>query len=157
MKKFEIKDLKPDRVAQAYPLVQAALPRVSLDAWRHYASTFLTGGQTARCGILTVVDVQDCIVGLCVYRIESDLAHGRVLIVDHIVALDLFRRAAVIAEILSGVEHLARSAGCSAIHTTVANRPPGEPAVPDGMLAELDSRGHRVEGLRFCRVVAAAE
>ncbi len=105
-------------------------------------------------GAILVVGERDTIGGLCSYRVERDLAHGRLLNADHFLALDLFDRRAVAHALAEGVETLARQRHCTAIHTNLIR--PRDTAPADGGLVDvLCTRGHRIETLGMCKPLPA--
>ncbi|MFQ5774047.1 MAG: hypothetical protein ACE5GS_05990 [Kiloniellaceae bacterium] len=153
MRNLKVRPLSRDRIGQAFPLLQASLPEVSLEHWRKFASPLVSSRAGPTSGILTVVSEQDYIAGLSIYRIEPDLQHGAALIAEHFMALDLFDRTAVVHALAEALEALGREHGCAAIHTSVPERYAKVRAVDGGLVSALCSRGHRVESLRLCKLL----
>ncbi|MFQ6017175.1 MAG: hypothetical protein ACE5KF_03180 [Kiloniellaceae bacterium] len=150
-RQLRIRPLTPDRIAQAYPLVQAALPEVSLGDWRDFAAPLVSPKAQPDAGIITVISERDYIAGLCSYHIAHDLRHGPALIADHFLALDLFDQRAVVHALAEAIESLAKDRLCTAIHT---NLPETGAKISDGWLIRLlGNRGHRIESLRMCKVL----
>ncbi len=150
MRHLEIRPLTAERIAQAFPLIQASLPQVTLETWRDFAAALVAQGAPAATGIILVVGERDTIAGLCSYRVERDLVHGRLLNADHFLAFDLFDRRSVAHALAAGVEDLARERHCTAIHTNLIR--PRDPAPAGGGLVEvLSARGHRIETLGMCK------
>lgn len=150
MKQLKIQPLTAERIAQAFPLIQASLPQVTLEAWRHFAAALVDQGASAATGIILVVGERDTIAGLCSYRVERDLVHGLLLNADHFLAFDLFDRRAVAHALAAGMEELARERHCAAIHTNLL-RPRDAAPAGGGLVDVLCTRGHRVETLGMCK------
>ncbi|MEE8559655.1 MAG: hypothetical protein V3S88_02975 [Alphaproteobacteria bacterium] len=153
MREFTTQPLTRDRIAQAFPLVQAALPGVSMEDWRAFADAFVSAYPQSASGILTVVSEQGYIAGLCTYRIERDLVHGRALTADHFMALDLFERNAVARALADRIEALARERHCAAVHTNLVPAGGQLPGVKGRLIRLLQARDHRIESVRMCKVL----
>ncbi len=152
MRSLETRPLTPERVAQAFPLIQIAFPAVSLKDWRDFATPPARAQGQVAGGIITVVSEQGYIVGLCCYRVTQDFQHGAVLMADHFLILDLFDQKAVVRALADAVESLARERRCTAIHTSLPET--GVKGADDWLVRILRSRGHRVESLRMCKLLA---
>ena len=152
MRNLETRSLTTERVAQAFPLIQTALPAVTLEEWSDFATPLASPAGQATSGVVTVISEQDFIVGLCCYRVEQDLRHGAVLLANHFLILDLFGQQAVGRALADAVESLARERRCTAIHTSLPET--GVKGADDWLVRILRSRGHRVESLRMCKLLA---
>jgi hypothetical protein len=152
VRNLETRSLTTERVAQAFPLIQIAFPAVSLEDWRDFATPLARAQGPADDGIITVVSEQDYIVGLCCYRVTQDLRHGAVLLANHFLILDLFGQQAVVRALADAVESLAREWRCTAIHTSLPAT--GVKGAENWLVRNLRSRGHRVESLRMCKLLA---
>lgn len=151
-----IKALADEEINQAFPLVQAAVPRVTLDQWRDFARRKTAATQGGATGIQGVLTEQNYIAGLGIYRVEYDLCHGSTLIVDYFLALDLFNREAVIHALAESLEDIAHQRGCLAIHTHIAERVDQWQGPPNGMSSILRQRGHVIKSLRMCKLLDQA-
>jgi len=150
VRELRTRPLGPDHIGQAYPLVQASLPQVPLAAWTAFAQAMILQEQQLDAGIVTVLTEQGYIAGLCSYRIEPDLVHGRSLTAEPFLAIDMFDRMAVVHALADAIEAIARNRRCEAIHTTL----PEKHRRADGGLAfDLSDRGHQVEALRLCKIL----
>ena len=150
MRQLRIRPLTAERIDQAFPLIQASLPQVTLEAWHDFAAALVDQGASAATGIVLVVGERDTIAGLCSYRVERDLVHGRLLNADPFLAFDLFDRRAVAHALAAGVEEVARERHCTAIHTNLL-RPRDAASVGGGLVDVLCTRGHRIETLGMCK------
>jgi hypothetical protein len=154
VRSLEIRPLTPERVAQAFPLIQIAFPAVSLEDWRNFAAPPARAQGQADGGIITVISEQGYIVGLCCYRVAQDLRHGAVLLANHFLILDLFDQQAVVRALADAVESLARERRCTAIHTSLPETV--VKGADDWLVRILRSRGHRVESVRMCKLLASS-
>ena len=155
MRHLKIRPLTTERVTQAFPLIQTALPAVTLAAWRAFAATLIAGGAARNSGILAVTDERNYIAGLCSYRVVPDLVHGRLLDAGHFLAFDLIDRRPVAEALAVGIEAMARDRGCSAVHTQLPRRHDTLSEPGDGLGEMFAARGHRVEILGLCKRLAA--
>jgi hypothetical protein len=152
VRKLKTRPLAPDGIAQAFPLIQMAFPEVTLEEWRDFASPMIRAKGRPASGIITVISEQDYIVGLCCYRVEHELQHGPTLMADHFLAFDLFDRQSVFHALAAALESLARERLCTAVHTNLLATGPKS---REGWLVRLlCSRGHRIESLRMCKLLA---
>ncbi len=155
VRNLKTRSLTPERVAQAFPLIQTALAKVTLEEWSNFATPLLASpaGQ-ATGGVVTVNSEQDIIVGLCCYRVEKNLRHGAVLMADPFLALDLLDLKAVAYALADAIESLAREWRCTAIHTSLPAT--GVKGAENWLVRNLRSRGHQVESLRMCKLLASS-
>ncbi len=154
MRNLETRPLTPERVAQAFPLIQTALPAVTLEEWRDFALPLVSPAGQATSGVVTVLSEQDFIVGLCCYRVEKNLHHGAVLMADPFLALDLLDLKAVASALADAIESLAREWHCTAIHTSLPAT--GVKGAENWLVRNLRGRGHQVESLRMCKLLASS-
>lgn len=161
MTQFKVRPLSAACVNQAFPLIQTALPGVTLAAWRDFAAAQMPGGTTRageqESGILAVTDRRGYIAGLCSYRLVPDLVHGRLLDTGHFLAFDLLERQPVAEALAATLEALAREHGCTAVHTHLPRgNGDGAPPGPDrGLSGLLAARGYRVESWDLCKRLLA--
>ncbi len=151
LRDLKVQALGPKHIAQAYPLIQAILPEVPLEAWLAFARAMIRQRSQAQSGLLGVVSEQGYITGLSTYRVAHDLVHGRSLVADHFVAMDLFDRKAVVNTLAEAIEALARERLCGAVHTTLQDR--RTLSGRESTVATLADRGHRVESVGLCKIV----
>ncbi|WP_119167490.1 hypothetical protein [Algihabitans albus] len=138
-----VKSLTVDRVDQAFPLIQAIAPGITLEEWQAFAQSLL-GGATdsmpAPGGILIAEDERGYIAGLVAYRVQRDLLHGPVLVAEHFIAFDFFERDRIADALARALEGLAAGHRCAAIHTVL---PDGiERARRQWLVEMLEHRGH---------------
>ena len=158
--------LSAARVIQAFPLIQTALPEVTLAAWRDFAATLMSGrnaqgsaqgnaqGDVQEGGILAVTNERDYIAGLCSYRVVPDLVHGRLLDASSFLAFGLLDRRPVAEALAAAVEALARERGCTAVHAHLPHRNDAPPGPATGLYELLAARGYQVESWDLCKRLA---
>lgn len=155
---FIAKPLGQRQIDQAYPLVRAIAPDLSVEQWRAFAAALIGTKHTraASTGIMTVQNARGYLHGLFSYAIEEHLRHGRILAVDNFVVLDLFDMTGPAETLLRSMEVLARSLGCTAIHTTLPDSAVGSPESQHSLLSCFQNEGHRTETLRLCKPLDGA-
>jgi hypothetical protein len=144
VREVRIKTLTPDRVDQAFPLIQAVAPNITLEAWRRFAAPLVPQpGQVgpAAGGILFAEDERGYMAGMVAYRIQHDLEHGPILVAEHFVAFDFFERDKIAEALARALEGLAAGHRCAAVHTVL---PEGaERSRREWLIDMLKLRGHR--------------
>lgn len=177
---FFAKPLGRRQIDQAYPLICAIAPALTVDRWRAFAAAMIGEGSAAAgpgggarrnagmptgsmpTGIMTVQNANGYLHGLFSYTVEQDLRHGRALVVDNFVVLDLFDLPGAAEVLLHAMDGLARDLGCTAIHT---NLPEPYAALstqeaPSGtgsrVLDCFRGEGHRTETMRLCKAFGGA-
>lgn len=140
MSGFSCRPLSPDQAAAVYPLVREAIPGLGLRGWLRFARRATAPRRALREGIMVVVRLPRALpCGLFVYRRESDLARGPVLVAEHFVAVDLLDPAPVMRALVAELDALAQRLGCQAIRAMVLS--------DASLLASgLHAAGHRAEG-----------
>ncbi len=151
MRRLEVRPLCLRRIAQAFPLIQLAMPDRSLDDWTSYAKLQLGDPKPAAGGILTVVDERDYILGLLDYSLDWAIEHGRTLQVRNVIAidfLDISKREVALA-LMGAMERLAAKLECAAIHT---NLPESNATSGDRWFFDLlVSSGHQRSQINLCK------
>ena len=155
VREYDIKPLTDQSAPKAYPLIQAACPEVSLNAWIDYATQLSVPSPppTADSGILIAESGRGYIHGLFAFSVRVVLNQRAVLTVENFIAVDMGDRAAATKALIAVMEQLAKDHNCSAIHTHIPDswnmpRPHGT-----GMLDHLRAAGHRIEYVKFCKVL----
>jgi hypothetical protein len=140
MSGFTCQNLEPDQVHTVYPLVREAINTVDLKTWNRIARKIANPKRAGHCGIRVVMRSQRRLpCGLFIYRREVDLAHGPILIAEHMVAVDVLDPQSVMSVLVHELEALAERLGCSAIRTMVF----GQASLA---ASGLYAAGHRPEG-----------
>ncbi len=150
-RELRIHPLTRAKVPQSFPLVQLAMPQLSLDLWQDYALDHISLGGMRDGGILCAEDERGYILGLLVYRIQHDLSEGNSLLLKRLIAQDQFqsRRRDIALALIRAAEALARQHRCDSLHALVPA------AAGDGrddwLLKLLTDCGHRMEALQLCK------
>ncbi len=140
MSGFTCKNLSPDEVHTVYPLVREVVPNLDLRTWARIARRACNPKRAGQGGIRVVLrHPRPLPCGLFLYRREHDLAHGPILIAEHMVAIDVLDPESVMTALVSELDALAERLGCVAIRTMVL----GQASLA---ASGLYAAGHRPEG-----------
>lgn len=131
------KQLTPNQIAQAFPLVEILDAGLTAEQWSDYATAFTgSSGRLKDRGIITVQNDQGVIYGLSAYWLRHDLRRGNVLEIESFATLDLMGGRSAARTLLRALEKLARRRNCSCISINLLNphmrrwlREPHHPAV----------------------------
>ena len=144
---FTCKNLAPDQVYTVYPLVREVVPTLDLKTWIRIAKRVANPKRADQAGIRVVLrSPRQLPCGLFLYRREHDLAHGPILIAEHMVAVDVLDPQSVMSALVRELETLAERLGCSAIRTMVL----GQASLA---ASGLYAAGHRPEGATLWKPV----
>jgi hypothetical protein len=156
-RQFAAVSLTDALVRQAYPLVHAAAPEISLEEWRSHV-TSLASREPANRGIIAIVSTEGHIHGLFAYTVSDELQLGRALTIDHLIVPDLFRRETLVAAMDDAMEGLCEKYSCAGqkirlpgpIPSSEAPAMPDAPAVTALSLADLFvEQGHEIGGFEL--------
>jgi hypothetical protein len=145
-----IKPLDRESVDRAFPLACLSASGLSLEKWRGFAIGS-AGALGASHGVLSIQNRSGVIQGLCSYRFETSLRHGRVCVAEDLVALDLMDDTCVADALLRALEDLARRGGAAALRLNL----PGQSPAGDRLIARLRGRGHRWESVGLVKELGA--
>jgi len=115
-------------IEQAFPLVSARTPGLTLDRWTRFALPHVTprAGEPPR-GLMAVQNHAGYILGLFVFGVRDDLDEGRVLWIENVVVPDMPGRDMIWAAVVDSVDRLATMNGCRAILADLpGDRDPGD-------------------------------
>lgn len=150
---MRLEPLSPNKVVQAFPLIQALRPNLSLDGWNSFAADHFAGTRVDERGILAVENRSGYILGLSFYTVYMDIRHGRTLLAKDAVVLAMLRQTAdsAFSLLIDGIENVARESRCAAIHTSVVPELPG----PQSQTLRhcLTRHGHRIDHSMFCKAL----
>lgn len=147
--------LPPDRSGTVFPLLREAIPGLDLQAWLRFARrvTAPPHGNRRRAGQSGIIVARrpprpmPC--GLFIWRRDEDLAHGAVLVAEHLVAVDLLDPEPVRAALIQELEALAQRLGCGGIRTMAI-----KPDAP--IAARLLAAGHATDGAAMFKALGTA-
>ncbi len=147
--------LARDRAPQAYPLVNTLRPGLTLEMWLDYVDA-MNAGESTDAGILAAVDTQGYLHGLFAYRIEPDLADGRVLSIENFIAADVCGRDDAGRDLNEVIHRLADDKACGAICVSVAQDTPAMVVNPTPTFARFSRDGLTAETVRLRKSIARA-
>lgn len=145
---FCCENLRPEQAGTVFPLLREAIPGLTLRAWLRYARPLARLRRRNRNGGIMVLRrlAQAMPCGLFIYQRVQDLAHGAVLVAEHLIAVDLLDPEPVMRALVEELEALAQRLGCSGIRTMVIG--------PDAPLAtRLRLAGHASRGATMWKAV----
>jgi hypothetical protein len=144
-------DLPPDQAGTVFPLLREAIPGLQLQAWLRFARRVTAARRTGHSGIMVVRRTpRPMPCGLFLWRRDEDLAHGAVLVAEHLVAIDLLDTDPVMTALVMELERLAQRLGCGGIRTMVIR--------PDAPIAtSLLAAGHASEGAAMWKPVEGGQ
>ncbi len=135
--------LGPDRIDQAYPIVQTQIPALSLKEWRRYARKLIIATNPAS-GVMTAQH-GGYIRGLFCHWTDRSLLHGELLVVDNFAVMDLFGPAGAAQTLIEAMETMAERHKCQAIHTLLQNHR------PTPLHGQLQAQGHQLSKVLLCK------
>lgn len=112
---FHVAALPDDRVAQAFPLIQATWPRADLTAWQSFVQFFNDLTPAGGAGVLAVRDPAGSICGVLAYRLDRDLRAGPMLAIQLFTAIDLINSPRTVRALLDAAEARACELGCTGV------------------------------------------
>lgn len=138
----------PDQVRMVYPLVREAVAGLELRAWVAFARRITHPRRAAQTGILAVTrQGRNLPCGVFLYRRETQLADGPVLVAEHFVALDVLDPLPVVEALIGELDALAKRLGCNAIRVLV----PGDASL---LQSGLQAAGHLPRAVALGKPVA---
>ena len=150
MSGFTSRNLSPDQVYMVYPLVREVVPTLDLKTWSRIAKRIANPKRMDQAGIRVVLrSPRQLPCGLFLYHREDDLAHGPILVADHMVAIDVLDPQSVMSALVGELEELAERLGCSAVRTMVL----GQASLA---ASGLYAAGHRPEGATLWKPIEDA-
>jgi hypothetical protein len=140
-------DLPPAQAGTVFPLLREAIPGLQLQSWLRFARRVTAARRAGHSGIMVVRRTpRPMPCGLFLWRRDEDLAHGAVLVAEHLVAIDLLDTEPVMAALVAELERLAQRLGCGGIRTMVIR--------PDAPFAtRLLAAGHASQGAAMWKPV----
>lgn len=148
---FTCQNLAPDQVYTVFPLVREVVPSLDLKAWNRIARKISNPKRADQAGIRVVLrSSRQMPCGLFLYRREIDLAHGPILVADHMIAVDVIDPESVMQALVADLEALAERLCCSAIRTMVF----GQASLA---ASGLYAAGHRPEGATLWKPIEDVE
>jgi len=132
-------------VRPLFPVMRLAEPDLNLGTWLVYCRRMTRAKAGARAGIMVARRRGHSLpCGAIHYRLDRNLRHGRLLTVEHFVALDLLYPHAVLAALFKALDGVAAECGCTAIRSILHD---------SGVdtLDKLRIAGHRRDGMTLTK------
>jgi hypothetical protein len=157
---FIARALRPEQAAQAYPLLQSAFPALTLSRWTEFVRN-LTRAKSRPAdrakGIMAIQSDRGYIHGLFSYSVAADLQHGRVLLVDNFVAVDLVASDSAVQALRQVMEEVATRLDCQAIRLHAAGAGNGLAAALSEQGRAFGNGGHWLESVCYSRDLSGHE
>ncbi len=116
-----VEPLSAATMRTVFPLIQAAVPGLTLAQWLRFARRMVRRARPADAGVLVARREGNAFpCGSVCYRRERTLADAPILTAEHFIAPGLAREEQVLAALLARLEALARETGCGAVRSLVA-------------------------------------
>ena len=145
-KRYVVKPLGEGQVLQAYPLVQTAVPHLTLDQWTDYAEAFCstkrsTGDDT---GVMSAQNPDGYIYGIYCHEVETDIQHGRVLKISNLVTANLYDSAGIMDKMIDSMIDIARNSDCATVQVDLPEEVGRGPQPVEGTVSMLRGAGYRL-------------
>jgi len=139
MADITVQMLAPNQIRSVFPLIRQVVPTLDLPGWIRFARPLVNPRRAEIGGIVVAQRPSRAFPsGLFCYRQQRDLTHGKVLIAEHFVALDLLHPDAVLAALLVELDALGKRFGCNAVRSVLHG------SAPD-IAGRLTAAGHQPE------------
>lgn len=150
---YLVKPLGGDQASQAYPLVQSAAPRLTLEQWLGFVRGLARDGKDDPLagGVMSAQNRDGYIYGIYCHAVEYDIQHGKVLKVSYFVAANLYDSTGVMDGLIESMASIARDRGCAAVHVDLPETASRESRPAEGVVNRFRGAGYRVESVALCR------
>lgn len=151
---YVIGSLSPEQIPQAFPVISASNPDITLEDWSNYAALFVVQPLAQEpSDIVTVQCPNGYIHGLACCRARHDLHLGRMLVVENFVSLDLSGGKRAGGALLQATEDKARDWNCVCVCLLLPSEVARQAA--DGretpVVQLFQTEGYRQEHLRLAK------
>jgi hypothetical protein len=150
-----VKPLGAGQVLQAYPLVQTAVPHLTLEQWMGYAEELCRGGSRERinAGIMSAQNPDGYIYGIYCHEIETNIVRGRVLKVSNLVTANLYDSAGIMDRMIDSMIEKAQECDCIAVEVQLPGELGSGPQPLEGAASLLRGAGYRLASVALSRPV----
>ncbi len=122
MPDYVVEALSRTAISDAFPMMHLVMPKLDLQAWRRFARFTLKTSRERPAGILIVRrSARHYICGLVCYRLEADMACGRIIQARNLIGIDILNPRPIILLLVRHLGLLAQSNGCKAVHIRIPN------------------------------------
>jgi hypothetical protein len=147
-------ELRRGELLLPYPLLQVTKARLSREAWRDLADTWLAGSELAALrGIIVVRTRTNIIIALVFYAVV-DADGVRRLLVPGMRVIELAGTEHALQEVLHAIVGFARRCGCRELIIVPSLLPP-EPVLEAGLARLAGRHGLRRRGQTWCASVTS--
>jgi len=154
-KRYVVKPLGEGQVLQAYPLVQTAVPHLTLDQWMDYAEGFCGGKRatTTDTGVMSAQNPDGYIYGIYCHEVETDIQHGRVLKIINLVTANLYDSAGIMDKMINSMIDKARDSDCVAVQVDLPEEAGRGPQPVEGTVSMLRGAGYRLASVGLSKPI----
>jgi hypothetical protein len=154
-KRYVVKPLGEGQVLQAYPLVQTAVPHLTLDQWMDYAEGFCGVKRPIRDdpGVMSAQNPDGYIYGIYCHEVETDIQHGRVLKISNLVTANLFDSAGIMDKMINSMIDKARDSDCVAVQVALPEETGRGPQPLEGTVSMLRDAGYRLASVALSKPI----
>jgi len=154
-KRYVVKPLGEGQVLQAYPLVQTAVPHLTLDQWMDYAEGFCGASDSAKddTGVMSAQNPDGYIYGIYCHEVETDIQHGRVLKISNLVTANLYDSAGIMDKMIDSMLDKARVNNCVAVQVDLPEEAGRGPQPIEGTVSLLRGAGYRLASVALSRPI----
>jgi hypothetical protein len=122
MSDYVVEALSRSAISAAFPIMHMVMPALNLQAWQRFARFALGTSQARPAGILVARRrLRRHICGVVSFRLEVDLAFGRIIRARNLVGIDILDASAVILALIEHLGILAQANGCTSVHISVSD------------------------------------
>lgn len=152
-KKFVVKPLGEGQMLQAFPLVQNAVPHLTMDEWLDYARSMQDKSPAAdsKTGVMSAQNSDGYIYGIYCHEVRNDIQRGRILKISNLVAANLYDAAGIMDRMIDSMLSIAREQDCAAVQVDLPDAVSPGPRAVDGTVGMLKGAGYELEGVAMCR------
>jgi hypothetical protein len=154
-KRYVVKPLGVGQVLQAYPLVQTAVPQLTLEQWMSFAEELCRGKRRERtnAGVMSAQNPDGYIYGLYCHEVETDIKCGRILKVRNLVTANLYDSAGIMDRMIDSMIEKARECDCVAVEVELPGEISSGPQPLEGAASLLRGAGYRLSSVALCKPV----
>lgn len=152
--RYTVKPLEEEEIPQAFPLVQAVTPHLTLDHWVDYAqSLYGPARQDSGTGIMSARNPQGYIFGLYCHVREPDIESGRILRITNFVAANLSDSGGILDPLIDSMSIVARDHGCGAVYVDLPESMRNWPRPVQGVFNAFKAAGYKVKTVDLVRTL----
>jgi hypothetical protein len=144
---YRVAAISADRVAPAFPLIQAVWPQADLASWQSFVDFFNDPARHGEAGVLGIYDSAGYACGVLAYRLDRDLRRGLTLAAQLFTAVDLINSLPTAQTVLDAAAMRAAELGCAGMQIRL-------PSDQTGLASRLRALGLPAESNLFWKAVS---